>query len=73
MERIAQVGDTDPLYAGEVISAPPSVISRPFSRQSLIKDEVAVQEPSRDGRYHKYCCPQPQGDVVADLGADLFQ
>ncbi len=28
---------------------------------ALALARAAVQVPSRDGRYHKYCCPQPSG------------
>ncbi len=33
---------------------------------------AAVQVPSRDGRYHNIAALNHQGDVVADLGADLL-
>ena len=74
MERIAQVGDTDPLYAGEVIT-----------RAAIGNIATFFQTIADKRREQRYRCPvamadianitafNHQGDVVADLGTDLFQ
>ena len=74
MERIAQVGDTDPLYAGEVITrAAIGNIAAFFQTIADKRREQRYRGPVTVTDITNIAAFNHQGDVVADLGADLFQ